>query len=116
VLRQPICSTSAADRLDTDAADRKRLEVAARSLPGRSFCCSTSDGGAAPDRDRPHVAILRTLNRDTGLTILLIGHVMRAVMALASACWCWTTASRSLGRVKMVRDPAWCVYLGAEAV
>jgi branched-chain amino acid transport system ATP-binding protein len=30
------------------------------------------------------VAILRELNRETGLTILLIEHVMRAVMALAS--------------------------------
>jgi branched-chain amino acid transport system ATP-binding protein len=29
------------------------------------------------------VAILRTLNAETGLTILLIEHVMRAVMALA---------------------------------
>jgi branched-chain amino acid transport system ATP-binding protein len=30
------------------------------------------------------VAILKVLNRETGLTILLIEHVMRAVMALAS--------------------------------
>ncbi|MFZ0236199.1 MAG: ABC transporter ATP-binding protein, partial [Xanthobacteraceae bacterium] len=30
------------------------------------------------------VAILRTLNRDSGLAIVLIEHVMRAVMALAS--------------------------------
>jgi branched-chain amino acid transport system ATP-binding protein len=30
------------------------------------------------------VAILKDLNRETGLTILLIEHVMRAVMALAS--------------------------------
>ncbi len=30
------------------------------------------------------VAILRGLNRDSGLTIVLIEHVMRAVMALAS--------------------------------
>jgi branched-chain amino acid transport system ATP-binding protein len=30
------------------------------------------------------VAILRELNRETGLAILLIEHVMRAVMALAS--------------------------------
>ncbi|MBV8167511.1 MAG: ABC transporter ATP-binding protein, partial [Alphaproteobacteria bacterium] len=29
------------------------------------------------------VEVLRTLNRDTGLTILLIEHVMRAVMALS---------------------------------
>ena len=29
------------------------------------------------------VVILRVINRDTGLTILLIEHVMRAVMALA---------------------------------
>jgi branched-chain amino acid transport system ATP-binding protein len=30
------------------------------------------------------VAILKELNRDTGVTILLIEHVMRAVMALAT--------------------------------
>ncbi len=30
------------------------------------------------------VATLRELNRETGLTILLIEHVMRAVMALAA--------------------------------
>jgi branched-chain amino acid transport system ATP-binding protein len=29
------------------------------------------------------VAILKEINRDTGLTILLIEHVMRAVMALS---------------------------------
>ena len=42
------------------------------------------DGGPAPDRGRRHGGFLRELNRARGLTILLIEHVMRAVMALAA--------------------------------
>ena len=40
--------------------------------------------GLRPTETDRIVAILRELNRETGLTILLIEHVMRAVMALAS--------------------------------
>ena len=50
------------------------------------------------------VAILTKLNRETGLTILLIEHVMRAVMALAGRVWCCTTARRS----PRVRPMSWC--------
>jgi branched-chain amino acid transport system ATP-binding protein len=39
--------------------------------------------GLRPTETDRMVATLRALNRDTGLTILLIEHVMRAVMALA---------------------------------
>jgi len=39
--------------------------------------------GLRPTETDRLVEVLRTLNRDTGLTILLIEHVMRAVMALS---------------------------------
>ena len=41
------------------------------------------DGGSAPDRVRPDDRGVPEINRRDGLTILLIEHVMRAVMALA---------------------------------
>jgi branched-chain amino acid transport system ATP-binding protein len=40
--------------------------------------------GLRPTETDRMVATLRALNREDGLTILLIEHVMRAVMALAS--------------------------------
>jgi branched-chain amino acid transport system ATP-binding protein len=65
--------------------DRKRLEVA-RALasdPNLLLLDEVMAGLRPTEMDRI-VAILRELNRETGLTILLIEHVMRAVMALAS--------------------------------
>ena len=40
--------------------------------------------GLRPTETDRMVAVLKALNRDTGLTIVLIEHVMRAVMALAT--------------------------------
>jgi branched-chain amino acid transport system ATP-binding protein len=65
------------------------------------------------------VAILRALNRETGLTILLIEHVMRAVMALAS--WVLVldhgVAIAEGAPESVVRDPAVVQsYLGTEAM
>ena len=65
--------------------DRKRLEVARALATGpQASPARRSDGGSAADRDRPHGGDAQALNRESGLTILLIEHVMRAVMALAS--------------------------------
>jgi branched-chain amino acid transport system ATP-binding protein len=63
--------------------DRKRLEVA-RSLATdpKLLLLDEVMAGLRPTETDRMVAILRELNRD-GLTILLIEHVMRAVMALA---------------------------------
>ena len=64
--------------------DRKRLEVA-RALATRPKLLLLDEvmAGLRPTECDEIVAIFRDLNRADGLTILLIEHVMRAVMALA---------------------------------
>ena len=65
--------------------DRKRLEVArALATEPKLLLLDEVMAGLRPTETDRMVAILRELNRDTGLTILLIEHVMRAVMALAA--------------------------------
>ncbi len=64
--------------------DRKRLEVARALATGpRLLLLDEVMAGLRPTETDRMVGILKSLNRD-GLTILLIEHVMRAVMALAS--------------------------------
>ena len=64
--------------------DRKRLEVA-RALATRPRLLLLDEvmAGLRPTECDQIVAVFRELNRTEGLTILLIEHVMRAVMALA---------------------------------
>jgi branched-chain amino acid transport system ATP-binding protein len=63
--------------------DRKRLEVArALATDPKLLLLDEVMAGLRPTETDRMVAILRELNRG-GLTILLIEHVMRAVMALA---------------------------------
>jgi branched-chain amino acid transport system ATP-binding protein len=64
--------------------DRKRLEVA-RALATRPKLLLLDEvmAGLRPTECDQIVAVFRELNRSDGLTILLIEHVMRAVMALA---------------------------------
>jgi branched-chain amino acid transport system ATP-binding protein len=65
--------------------DRKRLEVArALATDPKLLLLDEVMAGLRPTEIDRMVAILTGLNRDTGLTILLIEHVMRAVMALAA--------------------------------
>ena len=75
--------------------------------------------GLRPTETDRMVAILREINREQGMTILLIEHVMRAVMALASRVLVLHHgAAIAVGTPRaVVRDPAVVEsYLGAEAL
>ena len=101
--------------------DRKRLEVArALATEPKLLLLDEVMAGLRPTEIDVMVGFLRELNAATGLTILLIEHVMRAVMALAPRSWsCCITARRSpqgtpaeITRNQAVLD----VYLGEEEV
>ncbi len=65
--------------------DRKRLEVArALATEPKLLLLDEVMAGLRPTEVDVMVGFLRDLNRETGITILLIEHVMRAVMALAA--------------------------------
>jgi len=78
-----------ADRCDVPAAaltlpDRKRLEVArALATEPRVLLLDEVMAGLRPTETDQMVEVFRRLNREHGLTIVLIEHVMRAVMALS---------------------------------
>jgi branched-chain amino acid transport system ATP-binding protein len=98
--------------------DRKRLEVArALATDPKLLLLDEVMAGLRPAETDRMVAILRQLNRDTGITILLIEHVMRAVMALASRILVLhhgAAIAQGLPEA-VVRDPAVITsYLGAE--
>jgi branched-chain amino acid transport system ATP-binding protein len=99
--------------------DRKRLEVArALATEPKLLLLDEVMAGLRPTESDRMVAILRTLSRD-GLTIVLIEHVMRAVMALATDVLVLDHGiAIAQGRPEaIVRDPAVVQsYLGAEPV
>ena len=100
--------------------DRKRLEVArALATDPKLLLLDEVMAGLRPTETDRMVAILRKINRETGVTILLIEHVMRAVMALAGRVLVLHHgAAIAQGTpAAVVRDPAVITsYLGAEAV
>ncbi len=131
VGKAKIAAAEVIERLDLDAKrhqkassltlpDRKRLEVArALATKPKLLLLDETMAGLRPTETDRMVAILRELNRETGLTILLIEHVMRAVMALASRILVLhhgaPIAEGSPNEV--VRNPAvLSSYLGAEAL
>jgi len=99
--------------------ERKRLEVA-RALATRPRLLLLDEvmAGLRPTECDEMVLLFRELNRSDGLTVLLIEHVMRAVMALAARI-----VVLHHGQViaqgtpaEVVRDPAVLeCYLGEEA-
>jgi branched-chain amino acid transport system ATP-binding protein len=99
--------------------DRKRLEVArALATEPKLLLLDEVMAGLRPTETDRMVAILRELNA-TGLTILLIEHVMRAVMALAHRVLVLHHgAPIALGSPEAVtREPAVVEsYLGAETL
>jgi len=99
--------------------DRKRLEVArALATAPQLLLLDEVMAGLRPTETDRMVAILRDLNAQ-GVTIVLIEHVMRAVMALANRVLVLHHgAPIALGTpAEVVREPAVISsYLGAEAV
>jgi branched-chain amino acid transport system ATP-binding protein len=99
--------------------DRKRLEVA-RALATRPKLLLLDEvmAGLRPTECDQMVEVFREINRSEGLTILLIEHVMRAVMALAQQVIV-LNHGEIIARgapAEVVRDPAVLeCYLGEEA-
>ena len=100
--------------------DRKRLEVArALATDPKLLLLDEVMAGLRPTETDRMVDILKELNGDTGLTILLIEHVMRAVMALAQHIVVLHHGANIAegAPADVVRDKAVIdSYLGAEAV
>ena len=100
--------------------DRKRLEVArALATEPRILLLDEVMAGLRPTETDRMVAIFKDINRETGLTILLIEHVMRAVMALSREIHVLHHGEliASGAPDEVVRHPAVLdCYLGEEAV
>jgi branched-chain amino acid transport system ATP-binding protein len=99
--------------------DRKKLELA-RALATRPKLLLLDEvmAGMRPTEREQLVALLREINRRDGMTILLIEHVMRAVMALAAKVIVLhhgeVISQGSTGQI--VRDPAVLeCYLGEDS-
>ena len=125
-MRTRCCGGSASATSATQRAsaltlpDRKRLEVArALATEPKLLLLDEVMAGLRPTEIDQMVAVLRELNRETGLTILLIEHVMRAVMALAPRMLVLHHGEMIAEGTpaEVVRDPAVLeCYLGEEAV
>jgi branched-chain amino acid transport system ATP-binding protein len=100
--------------------DRKRLEVArALATEPKLLLLDEVMAGLRPTETDRMVGILKRLNTESGLTILLIEHVMRAVMSLATRVLVLHHGAAIAEGTPdaVVHDPAVVQsYLGAEAV
>lgn len=100
--------------------DRKRLEVArALATEPRLLLLDEVMAGLRPTETDQMVSVFRRLNEEQGLTILLIEHVMRAVMALSREIHVLHHGEliASGAPDEVVHDPAVLeCYLGEEAV
>jgi len=100
--------------------DRKRLEVArALATEPKLLLLDEVMAGLRPTETDRMVEIIKRINKESGLTILLIEHVMRAVMSVATRVLVLHHgAAIAEGPPEaVVRDPAVVQsYLGVEAV
>ena len=100
--------------------DRKRLEVARALATGpKLLLLDEVMAGLRPTETDRMVEILKKLNSETGVAILLIEHVMRAVMSLASRVLVLHHGAKIAEGAPeaVVREPAVVQsYLGAEAL
>ncbi|HJZ43736.1 MAG TPA: ABC transporter ATP-binding protein [Hyphomicrobiaceae bacterium] len=100
--------------------ERKRLEVARALATGpRILLLDEVMGGLRPTEMDHMVAFFRELNASLGLTILLVEHVMRAVMALSKRIVVLHNGQviAAGSPEEVTRDPAVLeCYLGEEAV
>ena len=100
--------------------ERKRLEVArAMATRPRLLLLDEVMAGLRPTEVDEMVGVFRRINAETGLTILLIEHVMRAVMALAQHIVVLHHGEKICEGAPeaVVRDPAVLeCYLGEGAV
>ena len=119
-----LTSLGMADRRHAPASsltlpDRKRLEVArALATDPKLLLLDEVMAGLRPTETDQMVGFLREINARTGVTILLIEHVMRAVMALSQHVVVVHHGEKIADGApqQVVRDKAVLeVYLGAEA-
>jgi branched-chain amino acid transport system ATP-binding protein len=99
--------------------ERKRLEVArALATQPKILLLDEVMAGLRPTEVDEMVGVFGTLNRETGLTILFVEHVMRAVMALSQSIVvlhhgeliCQGTPQEVVNNPKVLES-----YLGADA-
>ena len=100
--------------------ERKRLEVArAIATRPRILLLDEVMAGLRPTEVDEMVEVFRRLNRESGLTVLLIEHVMRAVMALAERVVVLHHGEKICEGTpqEVVRDPQVLeCYLGSETL
>jgi branched-chain amino acid transport system ATP-binding protein len=114
-----LASKSALPASTLTLPDRKRLEVARALATGpQLLLLDEVMAGLRPSEIDPIVALFSELNRQEGIAILLIEHVMRATMALADRIVVvhhGEVIARGVPE-EIVKDPAvLACYLGSEA-